>query len=80
MADFGATAKFTFIALRKKLEIASDITIFVGVKPDEEKKLDVVARSGDAAAGTAKLRRVIHRWHGGELAWGSLVSSPGTPG
>ncbi|MGO9007217.1 MAG: type II CRISPR RNA-guided endonuclease Cas9 [Beijerinckiaceae bacterium] len=74
MADFGATAKFTFAALRKKLPLP-DAILFVGVKPDEEKKLDVVARSGDAAAGTAKLRRVIIDGLG-ELTWGSLVSSP----
>jgi CRISPR-associated endonuclease Csn1 len=74
MADFGATAKFTFAALRKKLKLPETI-FFVGVKADEEKRLDIVARTGDAAAGTAKLRRVIIDGVG-ELAWGSLVSSP----
>jgi len=73
-ADFGVTGKFTFAALRKKLRL-SDATVFVGVKPDEEKKLDVVARSGEAAAGTAKLRRVIMEALG-ELAWGALVNAP----
>ena len=72
--DFGATAKFTFAALRKKLKLP-DAAIFVGVKPDEEKKLDVVARTGDAAAGTAKLRRLIQE-NLGELAWGALVNAP----
>ncbi len=73
-ADFGVTAKFTFAALRKKLKLP-DATVFVGVKPDEEKKLDVVARSGDAAAGTAKLRRTLIDGLG-ELAWGALVNAP----
>lgn len=73
-AVFGATARFAFAALRKKLKLP-DATVFVGVKPDEEKKLDVVARSGEAAAGTARLRRIIVEAHG-ELAWGALVNAP----
>lgn len=73
-AEFGATAKFPFAALRKRLKLP-DATVFVGVTPDEEKKLDVVARSGEAAAGTAKLRRLIIDKLG-ELAWGGLMSAP----
>jgi CRISPR-associated endonuclease Csn1 len=73
-ADFGATGKFTFAALRKKLKLP-DATVFVGVKPEEEKKFDVVARSGEAAAGTARLRRVITE-RLGELAWGAVVNAP----
>ncbi len=73
-ADFGTTAEFNFAALRKKLKL-SDTTVFVGVKADEEKKLDVVARSGKAAAGTNKLRRLIVE-NLGELAWGALIGAP----
>jgi CRISPR-associated endonuclease Csn1 len=73
-AEFGATAKFTFAALRKRLKLP-EASVFVGVKPEEEKKLDVVARSGEAAAGTAKLRRAIIDGLG-ELAWGALVNTP----
>jgi CRISPR-associated endonuclease Csn1 len=74
-AQFGATAKFTFAALRKKLMLP-DTAFFIGVKREEESKLDVVARSGEAAAGTARLRRVIVEALG-ELAWGSLLNAPG---
>ncbi len=74
-ADFGATAEFTFSALRKKLKLP-DTTAFVGVKAEEEKK-DVVGRTdkGKAAAGTAKLRRTIIDGLG-EMAWGVLISKP----
>lgn len=71
-ADFGATAKFTFTALRKKLRLPEG-AVFVGVRPDEEKQ-DVVARSGETAAGTARLRRIIIETLG-ELAWGALVNA-----
>lgn len=73
-ADFGTTAEFNFAALRKKLKL-SDTTAFVGVNADEEKKLDVVARSGKAAAGTAKLRRLIVE-NLGEMTWGALIAAP----
>jgi len=72
-ADFGVTAKFTFAALRKKLRLP-ETTVFVGVKTNEEKN-DVVARSSEAAAGTARLRRIIVDALG-ELAWGALVNAP----
>ncbi|MCX7898769.1 MAG: type II CRISPR RNA-guided endonuclease Cas9, partial [Methylocystis sp.] len=73
-ADFGTTAKFTFAALRKRLQLP-ETTLFVGVKPDEEKKLDIVARSGEAAAGTARLRRIIVEALD-ESAWDKLVDAP----
>ncbi|ATQ67843.1 MULTISPECIES: type II CRISPR RNA-guided endonuclease Cas9 [Methylosinus] len=73
-ADFGAAAKVSFTALRKKLKLP-ETTVFVGVKADEESKLDVVARSGKAAEGTARLRSVIVDALG-ELAWGALLCSP----
>lgn len=70
LADFGATAKISFAALRKKIGLPADIR-FDGVKVDEEGKRDVVARSGETAAGTAKLRKLISGHHG-EMAWQSL--------
>lgn len=73
-AEFGATAKFSFAALRKKLTLPAS-TFFVGVKADEESKLDVVARSGETAAGTARLRRVVIEALG-NLAWGALIDNP----
>lgn len=68
-ADFGATAKLSFAALRKKIGLAPAFR-FDGVKPEEESR-DVVARSGEAAAGTAALRGVV-----GKAAWASLVLTP----
>lgn len=73
-ADFGVTSKISFTALRKKLKLL-ETAVFVGVKADEESKLDVVARSGKAAEGTARLRSVIIDALG-ELAWGALLGSP----
>ncbi len=73
-AEFGVTAKFSFSALRKKLALPVS-TNFVGVKAEEEGKLDVVARSGETAAGTARLRRVVIEALG-DLAWGALVNHP----
>jgi CRISPR-associated endonuclease Csn1 len=73
-SDFGATAKISFSSLRKKLGLAPAIT-FDGVKADEEGKRDVVARSGEAAAGTARLRKLIAGHHG-EMAWRALADRP----
>ncbi|MFK0206191.1 type II CRISPR RNA-guided endonuclease Cas9 [Agrobacterium sp. NPDC090283] len=73
-SDFGATAKVTFANLRKKLGLPADVR-FDGAKPDEESKRDVVARSGDAADGTARLRKLIAGNHG-EMSWQSLRSRP----
>ncbi len=74
VSDFGVTAKVTYSALRKKLKLSEDI-VFMGLKLEDEKKLDVVARSGETAAGTARLRRIITETLG-ETAWGNLVISP----
>lgn len=72
-ADFGATATVSFAALRKKLGLPADV-LFAGVKPGEESKRDVVTRSsGEAAAGTARLRKLIAGSHG-EMGWQSLRS------
>lgn len=73
-ADFGATAKYSFAALRRKLELPAEIR-FDGVRQDEESKRDVVARSGEAAAGTAVLRKLISGHHG-EMAWRALLQRP----
>ena len=68
-ADFGATAKISFKALRKRIALAPDAR-FDKVKPDEEAR-DVVARTGEAAAGSHALRSVI-----GEAHWAALVRTP----
>ncbi len=73
-ADFGATGKVSFASLRSKIGLSQDVR-FNGVKPDEESKRDVVARSGDAAAGTAKLRKLIAGHHG-EMTWQALWQKP----
>lgn len=74
VADFGATAKFSFAALRNKIGLPAD-TRFDGVKPDEEGKRDVVAHSGETATGTARLRKLIAGHHG-EMTWHSLWQRP----
>lgn len=73
-ADFGATAGLSFRALRRKIGLPAS-ALFEGVKPDEEAKRDAVARSGKAAEGTARLRRLIAGRHG-DLAWQSLWANP----
>ncbi|MGI2034681.1 type II CRISPR RNA-guided endonuclease Cas9 [Rhizobium panacihumi] len=74
VADFGATAKFSFSALRSKIGLPAD-TRFDGVKAEEESKRDVVARSGETAAGTARLRKLISGRHG-EMTWQALWQRP----
>lgn len=71
-ADFGATAGLSFNSLRKKLGLPSS-TRFEGIKPEEESKRDVVARSGKATEGTYRLRRLIAERHG-DMAWQSLFA------
>ncbi|MGH6820816.1 MAG: type II CRISPR RNA-guided endonuclease Cas9, partial [Methylocella sp.] len=67
--DFGSSKKISFTSLRKALKLAEDED-FAAVKRDEEKN-DVVARSGEAAAGTATLRKILDG-----AAWESLVKTP----
>ncbi len=67
---FGSTKKFTFKALRKLLKLDAGIR-FDGVGAEEEDR-DLVARSGNAAEGTAALREAL-----GPL-WGKLAASPAT--
>jgi CRISPR-associated endonuclease Csn1 len=68
IASFGLRKKISFNELRKiiKLDAASS---FLTIRPQDEGN-DVVARHGEAAAGTAILRNVL-----GE-AWHSLVKTP----
>lgn len=54
---FGKTKKITFKAIRKVLGIDASVR-FEGVKPEEEAN-DVVARTGNAAEGTATLRSAL---------------------
>lgn len=67
--DFGAVRGLTFKRLRKMLGLA-DGERFAGVPPEEEGKRDVVSRSGDMAAGTYTLRKVL-----GD-AWRTLLATP----
>lgn len=57
---FGSTKKFTFKALRKLLKL-DPIIRFEGVGAEEEDR-DLVARSGNAAEGTAALREALGSW------------------
>jgi len=66
--DFGSTKKITFKAVRKALDIDPAVR-FDGVKAEEEGG-DVVARSGNAAEGTATLRAALG------AAWAGLVGRP----
>ncbi|MDA8229890.1 MAG: type II CRISPR RNA-guided endonuclease Cas9 [Magnetospirillum sp.] len=72
--DFGTTAKISFTTLRKRLGL-SDGAHFDGIKADEESARDIVARSGGAADGTYRLRKLIIDRHGA-LAWASLLDRP----
>ncbi len=69
-AHFGTTKKISYKALRQLLNLDG----FEGVKAEDEGK-DVVARTGEAAAGTARLRELITQHHGA-LAWGNLTNRP----
>jgi CRISPR-associated endonuclease Csn1 len=67
--DFGGQRGMTFKRLRKILKLDGDDR-FAGAPVEEEGKRDVVTRSGDMAAGTYALRKVL-----GD-AWKTLVSTP----
>jgi CRISPR-associated endonuclease Csn1 len=67
---FGTQKKLTYAWLRKRLEL-DDATAFADVARDDESKRDFVARSGNAAEGTATLRAVL-----GEAAWRALRGMP----
>lgn len=55
--NYGSTAKLTYKALRKHLDLDAN-TRFAGIGRDEEDR-DIVARHGSALAGTAKFRKVL---------------------
>lgn len=74
IAGFGASAKFTYFALRRKLNLEPRVS-FVGVSREEERRRDFVARCGEAAAGTNALRNIITAALG-EAAWSELLSFP----
>jgi CRISPR-associated endonuclease Csn1 len=67
--DFGGQRGMTFKRLRKILNLDVDVR-FAGAPLEEEGKRDVVTRSGDMAAGTYALRKVL-----GD-AWRTLISRP----
>ncbi len=66
---FGEQKSVTFKTLRKLLDLDPNAR-FAGVSPDKE-ALDVVARSGAAAAGTSALREAL-----GAAPWNALVKTP----
>ena len=67
--DFGAFRGMTFGRLRKLIELGNDRS-FAGVSIADEGKRDVVARAGDAASGSYRLRKVL-----GD-AWRTLLATP----
>lgn len=73
-ADFAHTATISFAGLRRKIGLSPTSRI-EGVKPNEEGKRDLVARAGEAAAGTSRLRKLILEHHG-DIAWQSLLAHP----
>ncbi len=54
----GKTAKLTCKALRKSMALPDDI-LFVGIKTEDEGKLDFGARTGESFHGTVKLRECL---------------------
>jgi CRISPR-associated endonuclease Csn1 len=72
IVGFGKRPKITFQQLRKLIGLDPDLR-FAGVAVDDEKH-DVAARRGEAAHGTAKLRKAV-----GESGWASLVKTPELP-
>lgn len=67
--DFGGQRGMTFKRLRKILDLDGDDR-FAGIPFDEEGKRDVATRSGDMAAGTYALRKVL-----GDT-WKTLLATP----
>ncbi len=64
--NFGEQKSITFKTLRKLLDLDPN-TRFAGISPDKE-RLDVAARTGAAAAGTAALHDAL-----GDAPWNALV-------
>ncbi len=67
--DFGHQKKITFKSLRRLLDL-DPRTRFDGIAPEDEIR-DVVARSGNAAEGTAALRAAV-----GDGGWRALMARP----
>jgi CRISPR-associated endonuclease Csn1 len=70
--DFGSQKQLTYSWLRKRLELDGS-TRFADVTRDEESKRDFVARSGNAAEGTWRLKQAV-----GDAGWRSLLADPAT--
>jgi CRISPR-associated endonuclease Csn1 len=70
---FGKQKKVRYKELKKLLGLGSD-TRFAGIAPGMEGN-DFVARSGNAAEGTATLRAIVQA-SAGELAWLTLLDAP----
>lgn len=70
VGDFGRVKKISYAGMRKVLDLAESVR-FADVDRADEAKRDVVARSGNAAEGTAVLRDLL-----GEGVWRSLLDRP----
>jgi CRISPR-associated endonuclease Csn1 len=70
-ADFGTQKQISYRRVRKLLDL-DPRTRFASVSPEDEAR-DVIARSGNAAEGTATLRDAV-----GEGAWRTLLHAPET--
>ena len=70
-ADFGTQKQISYRRIRKLLDL-DPRTRFASVSPEDEIR-DVVARSGNAAEGTATLRDAV-----GDTAWRTLLHAPET--
>jgi CRISPR-associated endonuclease Csn1 len=68
--DFGSQRGLTFKRLRKLIGL-NDTARFSGILIEDEGKRDVVARAGDAMAGSYTLRKIL-----GEAGWNSLRGAP----
>lgn len=73
VAEFGKTKKLSYRAVRRLLDL-DPRTRFAGVAAADETH-DIVARTGNAAEGTATLREVVCN-SVGEGAWRSLLHAP----
>jgi CRISPR-associated endonuclease Csn1 len=69
VADFGRQKRITFKSVRKLLDLDPGVR-FEGIDPKEEDR-DIVARSGNAAEGTATIRAAV-----GEGSWRQLRNTP----
>ncbi len=68
-ADLGKTAKLTIKTVRRLVGLPDDQR-FTTIKPEQEDQ-DIVARTGEALAGTAALRKAL-----GEEPWHAMLARP----